>query len=322
MKKLLTSLIFCLVLAAGIGADYRWTYEGEELADLKLILYLNGDSLKTVKDCDSGITSFDTTLNLDSIGRGLFQLKARYLYSNSGGIYVTGWDDYDNLDGESDGISIARIYAYDTANTAVIAGTKLSMYTYPGGVYKYTKTTVGAGYADFWVTQSGQYRIYAADPPGFGFASSKIITVDTGSGSTSVDTIFGYGMSAPAASPAVNYVTAYMDLTEGPVDTTGNIIPRTDVTLWLILSGYGSTAPRIDSSWGILPKEYSAKPNSSGRAMFRVPANTIITPSNTHWEVSWSASGSTSMFSRKLLFKVRLDTIPDPINLLTATKVN
>ena len=319
MRYLKILIALLLILTGGASADYYFTYEGEELADLKLVIFFNGDSVETAHDADSGITSFVTTYNTDSIGYGVFQFKVVLSYINTG--IVQSYTDglYDNSRGQGDGRAIARIYSYDTTGAALVSGVEVTIYS-STGQFQQMRTTVN-GFVDFYMAQAGTYIAYGSNPPGCPFDTTHF-TVDTGVSGTSVDTIFAACYSMPAPAGGVNYVTAYIDLGEGALDTSGAMVPRTDVTLYVILSGYGSNSPRIDSTWGILPKEYSATANANGRVMFRVPANTVITPSGTHWELSWSASGSTSMFTRKLMFKCYLDTIPDPINLLNATRAN
>jgi hypothetical protein len=249
-RKILILIALVLLLAGGSQADYRWTYEGEELADLILIWYFNGDSIdhpdNPIADLDSGVTAFDTTLNIDSIGFGLFQIKARYAYINSAPgtdprIYVVGWDDYDNSRGGSDGVCHQRIYTYDSLTPALISGAKVSIYT-AAGQFVQTHATVN-GYWDFRLAQGSDYIAYATDPNGC-TSDTTHFTTDTGLAGTSIDTVYAICYAIPAPSPGVSYVSAFIDLGTGQIDGSGNMTAATNLKGRLMLLGFPrSTTP-------------------------------------------------------------------------------
>ena len=103
------------------------------------------------------------------------------------------------------------------------------------------------------------------------------------------------------------------------VDTgTGAMIPRAGVKLYLMLMG---NPYAIDGSWVYIPKIYEAIPDSVGRAMFTgIPANTMLSPVGTYYELTYVVRDGSSL-SAGQLFKFVVDTIPDPLNLINATRV-
>jgi hypothetical protein len=317
MKKILLIWLMLVVMAPMVAADYYWSYEGEELADLVIVVYFNGDSLETMHDADSGITSFDTTYNTDSVGHGLFQFKARYSYINTG-IYLTGWDDYDNSRGQSDGLAHHRIYSYDSCGSALVSGTDISIYT-AAGQYLQSHETEN-GYWDFRLTQGSSYIAYAGDPPGYTYDTTHF-TTDTGTSGIAYDTVYACGHSIPAESPSASFVTAFIDVGTGIVDTTGNMIAQTDGIMYVNLVGEGRL--RMDTSWAIVSKEYKATASASGRFMFHLPCNTKYSPAGSYYELSYQAPrGATGGRGTKThWFNFVLDTLPDPVNMLDTANV-
>jgi hypothetical protein len=311
-------LILLMLLAASYAvADYRWSQDFEECADFKLEMFFNGDSIDQICDLDSGVTGFDTLLNLDSVGFGLFQLKAKYTYSNSGK-EISVWADYDNSRGGHDDISISRIYAIDTSGVWTgVSGTVVSIHT-SGGQYVQTRTTGSAGYVDFYLTQAGDYIARGSEPPGCPFDTTHF-TVDTGLSGTSNDTIFANCTSVPSPAAGVNYVTAYIDIGAGIVDTSGSMVTRDDLELRIMLDGPPDL--RIGTSWQLVPRVYRATSNGSGQYMFRLPATTVMTPTGSaKYEMNFIGR-SGQPISIGPIFKFVVDTIPDPLNLLEATRV-
>jgi hypothetical protein len=169
-----------------------WQF-ASHLDTVRIVTPLSGDS----------VIGFDTTLNVDSLGRGLHQFFAYYKYKGSGQ-WVSGFDTYDNIRGSSDGRSVTRIYAYDSLNHAYIADVDIGIYTI-GGQYRQSGRTLAGGFRDFFLSQSGSYKIYASGPPGYTFGLDTVV-VDTGTTGVALDTILGYNaydlyiITAPADS--------------------------------------------------------------------------------------------------------------------------
>jgi hypothetical protein len=318
MKKLtIFTLALFFILAGDISADYRWCMNFAPCDSFKLVWVFAGttDTVVSLGEPVTHITGFDTLLNIDSLGRGLHQFLGYYFYDGADQ-WVSGYDDYDNTRGSAEGLCVGRVYVYDTVGNASVYNADISIYSLSGQFVQGHRSNVG-GYYDFYVAQSGSYRCYVAGPPGYTFGMDTL-TVDSAT-RIGLDTVWGYSHAVPAASPTVAYVTGYIDIGTGMVDALGNMIVRKDLTMWVTL--VSPTAPRVDSSWQIVPKAYSTKPDTTtGRCTFRLPANTKITPAGTYYELSYQAYGGAPTSSGRL-FKFTLDTLPDPINLLTATRV-
>lgn len=127
------------------------------------------------------------------------------------------------------------------------------------------------------------------------------------------------GSVPPAASPTANMVAVYLDVTGGLMDSaTAAAIPRAAITLNLRL--VGGQVYR-NSGWGIVPQVYPVHPNSAGRAIWYVPANTQLSPAGSSYEVTWVALDRRFQGAGSLGRYV-IDTTPDPCNILTeATRV-
>jgi len=122
------------------------------------------------------------------------------------------------------------------------------------------------------------------------------------------------GSVPPGASPTANMVAVYLDIAGGLLDsTTAANIPRTAITVTLRL--VGGQVYR-NSTWGIVPTIHTAHPNGSGRVIWYVPANTVLLPAGSAYEITWTS------LDRKLsgagtLGRYVVDTTPDPCNILT-----
>ena len=135
--------------------------------------------------------------------------------------------------------------------------------------------------------------------------------------SDTTDTIFGY-LNVPAAAIAVNYVTAYVDLGAGFIDSvSGAMTPRTKVKIACnLLGGRNITG----STWALVPKTQKKKPDANGRVQFFLPANTVIEPAGSYYELTWEARDGADLLTGTIR-KFIVDTLPDPINILEATEV-
>lgn len=131
------------------------------------------------------------------------------------------------------------------------------------------------------------------------------------------DSIYGY-LDVPAAAAGVNWVAAYIDIGSGIIDSaTGLMIPRTGLRWSLTLVG----EPTLnDGTWAYAPKVYQKQPDSDGRTIFYVPANTPLTPAGSYYILTYTAWDGSSLRTSEIR-KFILDTIPDPVNILNTTKV-
>lgn len=127
----------------------------------------------------------------------------------------------------------------------------------------------------------------------------------------------GAGGSLP--SPVTSgWVYLYVDVGEGRIDpSTGTMIPKEKVDLFLQLVGAQGIH---DTSWVIVPTLYKKKPDATGRAIFTVPANTVLRPKGSFYELTWSAKDR-GLYSWGTIRKFVLDTIPTSINVLQTQEV-
>ena len=148
--------------------------------------------------------------------------------------------------------------------------------------------------------------------PGYTFAGSTFTV-------SAADTlaVLGYDISAPAATADSNYVTAYIDLGSGVIDSaTGLMIPAEDVEMTLTLIGN----PRLtDGTWLIIPTVQQKRPDANGRVQFTIPATSVMTPSGAYYKLTYKKRGGLSYLSG-LARQFYVDTTPDPLNILDATE--
>jgi len=137
------------------------------------------------------------------------------------------------------------------------------------------------------------------------------------SGNYLLDSIEG-SLNAPSAAGPVNYVTAYIDVGSGIIDSSsGAMIPRDRLKFTLSLVGEPSLN---DGSWAYVPKDWEKAPNASGRVTFTIPANTVLTPEGSYYELRYQTSDRRTRSSGVYRMFI-VDTIPDPINILETTEV-
>lgn len=140
-------------------------------------------------------------------------------------------------------------------------------------------------------------------------------TVNAG---TLTDTLLGY-LNVPAAAPGAHYVTIYLDVATGMVDsTTGDVIPRDRLVFYLSLVGESGLN---NDDWVIAPKTERKRPNSSGRVSFTVMANTPLTPAGSYYSLFYRALDSRSLFRGHTRAFI-VDTLTDPINILDCTETD
>lgn len=127
----------------------------------------------------------------------------------------------------------------------------------------------------------------------------------------------GAGGSLPSPTTP-GWVYLYVDVGEGRIDpSTGTMIPKERVDLFLQLVG---SQGLHDTSWVIVPTLYKKKPDAAGRAIFTVPANTVLRPKGSFYELTWSAKDR-GLYSWGTIRKFILDTIPSSINVLQTQEV-
>lgn len=319
MRYVKILLLMMILLAATASADYRWSLPFEVCDSFELWWMFGGDSTLVYKAYDTGsagnhITSASYNFNTDSMGFGIHLFTHKYFYDGANQ-WVGASDPYNNSRGEGDGRALARIYSYDTTGAALVSGVEVTIYT-STGQFQQMKTTVN-GYIDFFLAQSGTYIAYGSNPPGCPFDTTHF-TVDTGVSGTSIDTIFAACYAMPAPAGGVNYVAAYIDVGTNEIDTTGSIVTRDNMTANAIL--VGEQGMRIDTTWQIIPSVYTAKSNGSGRYMFRLPANTVITPAGSYYSIHFTDKRGKTV-SSLVIPPFYVDTLVDPLNILTATQV-
>lgn len=127
----------------------------------------------------------------------------------------------------------------------------------------------------------------------------------------------GAGGSLPTPTTP-GWVYLYVDVGEGRIDpSTGTMVPKEKVDLFLQLVGAQGIH---DTSWVIVPTLYKKKPDAAGRAIFTVPANTVLRPKGSFYELTWSAKDR-GLYSWGTIRKFILDTIPSSINVLQTQEV-
>lgn len=113
-------------------------------------------------------------------------------------------------------------------------------------------------------------------------------------------------------------VNAYIDISTGAVDsTTGLMVPRTDLVLYLNLIGQGVM---ISGSWIIVQTRYEGQPTAAGRTTWTIPANTALTPAGSYYEL-WFEGWDGMMMTSGVVKKFVVDSIIDPLDISTATEV-
>lgn len=127
----------------------------------------------------------------------------------------------------------------------------------------------------------------------------------------------GTGSFLPAPVSGSKWVTAYIDLSDGSVNSGSFMNPRKNVTLTLSLEG--ATTLWLDST-AIVPKTYSAPVDTTGRATFMIPVNSFLTPKGSYFRLEWRAKDGYSISSGTIK-KFVVDSIPDPVNIANTKEV-
>ena len=309
MRKLLVCLLIIgLVGWAWSAGNIQIKYD-TPLCDSLMLIHEDAGTIDTA--IYTNVYGIDSTIATSTLTTGFHTFIVRFLYDGE-----TDWlSAYDFVNTGSSGAlggdKILRVYAVDTSGTdAAVPAADISIF-YSGGADYSRAPTGGAGYMDF--TLPSDVYLIAASKSGY-FFSRKNTTVTV----SKADTICGYDIPFPAASASIADVTAYMDLSTGGV-SGGVLIPyyrNIKGKLRLV----GESFLRTTTGQAIIPRDYVAEPDAAGRITFSVPANSVILPAGSYYELYFTGTGSSSIASVPYM-KFTLDTIPDPINILKATRV-
>lgn len=259
--------------------------------------YPQADSLRLIVSTPSSTdtstaapsSSIDTSITISDVG--LYQVWVDLSYS---GDWVSSQNDY--LYGDSAVATSYRFrYLFETADSVyLIHDNDTTWYTSVTEIDSTFTVSEGLEVFLFGIKYAGESEWVA--------------------GTYYFNNIVGGGVG-PA--PGVDFVTLYIDIGTGAVTSGGAMTPWTRIEARLNLIGEENLM--YSTTWGIVPEVYIGTP-SSGRITFRVPANTKLTPTGSYYELSFKTYSRYSSYTRKYMNFI-VDTLPDPLNILEATRV-
>jgi hypothetical protein len=219
--------------------------------------------------------SVDTTITGGTVDfSGTHVWIQRILYT-TGGNWVAGTEIVQISGGIDDGGTVSLSYfAADTGNGTHIQGTTITLIN-PGGVIVGTATTNSSGYISATVQGGNEYTLQAYGPIGYTWPVTDTVTIPTGV-TAYTDSMQGYEVPLPAASASVSDVTAYIDVSTGAV-VGGTLVPYYQ-NLLAKLRLVGQSPLRTTTDFAIVPLDYPATPDATGRITFSVPANSVLLP--------------------------------------------
>ena len=317
LKCFMAIVGFMLILAMALASSTKaanYTYymvldDKSGFDSVMVLVYADGDT--TLAD-SSLTTSFPTTISI------VLDKDSAYSY-----YYYASWAGDDGLtsalpehigiwtpdvSASGDGTDTLNVIAYDSLASTVVEGVVIDIKN-AGGSSIFNKRTNGSGSVTATLIDGNSYYIYAYG----GGVSWDIDTIAFSAGAT--DTTFGYTLFTPPAAGAANWVNVYMDVGTGFIDSaTGERIPATDIEFTLTPMGAEGLN---DGSWGYVPKDSTLRPSDSGRVLWSVPANSVMYPAGSYYELRYKRRGRRSLSSGiyKTFF---VDTIPDPLNIIDA----
>lgn len=241
---------------------------------------------------------------------------ARFVWNTPQSSHTTAGTFGKYLDTEVSGVGGGSdtliYYAADTLNDNHVGGVQVTCYGIGGSQVGAKQVTTASGY-NLWALNTSDSLIFIVYGPHL-YNWELDTVLFTGQSS---DSAMGWKTADPAAVGSPVYVSAYIDIGTGIVDTLGQMIPRENMLLRLNLVG-GLTFN--DGSWIIVPRQQEERPNASGRATFLIPTNDALTPSDSYYELSFVARDGASM-TRGIIKKFVVDSLTDPINIMNATEV-
>ncbi|MFQ5453701.1 MAG: hypothetical protein ACE5D6_05895, partial [Candidatus Zixiibacteriota bacterium] len=214
--------------------------------------------------------------------------------------------------GSGTGAYSVDIYAIDTSGTDdSLMGVALTIQTITGSFHLGPQSTNSNGYCTFNL-DADSFRVLAIRPDYMFGVDTIVITAN--------DTVssLGYDIPLPAAATTPGYVSAYMDIGTGFVDSaSGNWVARDQIIMKLNLIGaqYLSCGNLL-----LVPKEQEKTPDANGRVTFRTIANAGCSPLDSYYELSFETRDRRSKMSGVIKTFV-LDTLTNPINIINATEV-
>lgn len=328
-------IILCLLLMFGNQAIYGQSQEGTEgnvqlqhdvECDSVLVEFgFSGDGCDTCNFyaavmlkpyeglADSSYLSSDT-LSLDSIGTHI--VRGGYFLHSSNDNVIDFYLPIGTWLHESPAV-LTGVFTIDyvllnAADSTPIEGAAVSFRDWTLTNLLRTATSNASGIAR--VSLNADSTAALAASPQWTFPT----VWDSNTYSTDItDTLFGTSTAA-AAAPSPAAVALVVDIGSGIIDGgTGFMIPRTGVTLFMNLIGRTTLT---DGSFAYIPQSYEGQPDANGRVIFYVPATTPLSPPGAYWSLTYEATDGYSR-GRGHIRNFILDTLPDPINLLSTTRV-
>lgn len=312
--------ILCILIndAQGITVGRPVEIELPTNADTLRLCYvkISASGIDTVLTVDSvrctDCAEWDSTFTITLAGDTLHLITAYIVYPGcTPANMIFTFDELLRQVRVGDGLDTLTITAYDTCTPATVQGAYISVVN--AADYTVENVTTGPGGTGVVVLDSGStYEIRVHGPAGHVWTRQTYVhDYDT-------VTVKGCAVGVPGAAPGPDYVMAYIDIGTAMIDSvTGDMIPRTRLELKLNLIG---EVTLNDGSWAYLPQTQTKKPDAAGRVGFYIPANTMLTPSGSYYELSYRSLDSRTLTSG-IIRRFQVDTIPDPINILNATEV-
>ncbi len=223
-------------------------------------------------------------------------------------IHGTGaWTSSASGTGDFDRVFIA----WDAVTGGAIEGVSVTVWDTLQSVKKAVGRTNANGLCSTSIGTDTQTKFFhtVMTSPGYQWTSRSV----TVAGPTSFpDTVYGY-QNNPTAAPSVEYVTVFLNVGSGVVDSaSGAMLPRDRAEITLTLVG----EPRLnDGSWSYIPKVQKKKPDVDGQVQFQVPANTALSPAGSYYVLTYEVRDRRSSSTGEIRRFV-VDTLTDPINIL------
>jgi|GEM_PF-6903573 len=241
--------------------------------------------------------------------------QVRFIYW-APGLDSANWQfDFDMYDytGVGGGDYVAGLWIWDTLNNVGIDRPNVTIKQGGSAGPTWAWLQGGAnGYVEFCLPNGDWTAI--ASKPGYGIPTHGFSIADA----PYTDTIKGHQVPLPPAADSAPYVYAYYDGGTGFIDSvTGLMITRSNAIYYCQIIGAHAFA---DASWGIVPQMQSKRPDASGRVKFLVVANLFLTPPTSYYRLWYEArDGATRV--RRTIRNFVVDSLPDPVNILTTTEV-